>query len=259
MILHIPHASSIIPDNLRNQIVLSDDELKSELLFLTDAYTDELYMLPSAKTIIFPISRLLVDVERFPDDTEEPMSKVGMGMIYTRTTDGKKLKRDLNPQERSFSVTEYYDKHHKALLAEVERELEVFGSALIIDCHSFPDQPLKSDMDQSVPRPDFCIGTDPFHTPQVLIEAADATIKKKGYSVSVNRPYAGTIVPLKFYKKDSRVISIMVEINRSLYMDMKTGMKNKKFKEIKSQINNLLFILGTISDGKKRMERNSIG
>jgi hypothetical protein len=42
MILHIPHSSDVIPENLRDQIVLSDDDLAAELTLMTDAFTDEL-------------------------------------------------------------------------------------------------------------------------------------------------------------------------------------------------------------------------
>ncbi|SPD75867.1 hypothetical protein PITCH_A770005 [uncultured Desulfobacterium sp.] len=86
MILHIPHSSNVIPMNLRDQIVLSNDDLAAELILMTDAFTDELFDFPEATTQRFPISRLLVDVERFPDDATEPMSEVGMGMIYTLTS-----------------------------------------------------------------------------------------------------------------------------------------------------------------------------
>ena len=219
MILHIPHSSRLIPHNLRDQIVLSDDDLSAELTRMTDAFTDELFTLPMTTTVLFPISRLLVDVERFPDDTMEPMSKAGMGMIYTRTSCGNQLKRTLEPHETRNLVSQYYEPHHQALFAEVRAELEKHGKALIIDCHSFPSRPLPCDEDQSIPRPDFCIGTDPFHTPRALTQMATGNLTKMGYSVEINRPYSGSLVPMAFYGKDRRVASIMVEVNRSVYMD----------------------------------------
>ena len=127
MILHIPHSSKVIPEDLRDQIVLSDDDLTVELLRMTDAFTDELFALPEVTILRFPISRLLVDVERFRDDAEEPMSKKGMGMIYTLTANGKKLKRTLRLQEKDILISQYYDTHHQALLREVNIELEKYG------------------------------------------------------------------------------------------------------------------------------------
>lgn len=239
MILHIPHSSKLIPRKFRDQFVLSDDDLAAELTLMTDAFTDELFSLKDARTLRFPISRLLVDVERFPDDTEEPMSKVGMGMIYTRTAGGKNLKRALHAQERSLLVS-LYETHHQVLQTQVEKELETRGKALIIDCHSFPSHPLPCDRDQSRPRPEFCIGTDPFHTPTALAKASELHLKEMGYSVRLNQPYGGTMVPLRFYQKDRRVASIMIEINRSLYLNEITGEKTGGYDFVKEQMGNLL-------------------
>jgi N-formylglutamate deformylase len=239
MILHIPHSSDMIPQHLRNQIILSDDDLTTELLRMTDAFTDKLFVYPEATVVRFPISRLLVDVERFPDDTMEPMSKVGMGMIYTRTACGKTLKRTLQPQEMT-SLFEYYDKHHKIISNNVGIELERYGKALIVDCHSFPSSPLPCDRDKTIPRPEFCIGTDSFHTPVELIQMTEHCLKKMGFSVGINQPYEGALVPIKFFRKDRHVLSIMIEVNRSLYMDEMTGEKKDSFESIKKHIGTLL-------------------
>jgi N-formylglutamate amidohydrolase len=240
MILHIPHASRAIPEDLRDQIALPDAELDAELTLMTDAFTDELFALVDTTTVRFPISRLLVDVERFADEAQEPMSKVGMGMIYTRTAHGKELKRTLQPHETRYLVARYYEAHHQRLLTEVKGELETYGRALIVDCHSFPSRPLPCDRDQSTPRPGFCIGSDAFHTPGALIEATVRRIEAMGYRVGINRPYAGTMVPMAFYQKDRRVASIMIELNRNLYMDELAGTKATGFDTVKAQIQTLL-------------------
>ena len=240
MILHIPHSSRKIPESLRDQIVLSDAELSAELTLMTDAFTDELFSLPPTTTVRFPISRLLVDVERFPDDADEPMSKVGMGMIYTLTAHGKKLRRTLQSHETRYLVSHYYETHNLIEAAMVGWLEGPPRKALIVDCHSFPSQPLPCDEDQSMPRPEFCIGTDTFHTPRALIQATERSIERMGYSVEINRPYAGSLVPMAFYGIDRRVTSIMLEVNRSLYLDEGAGTKLGRFDTIKEQIQTLL-------------------
>ena len=85
MILHIPHSSQHIPEDVRPVILLDDMELREELIRMTDAYTDELFMFPGNVSVVFPISRLAVDPERFVDDAQEPMAEKGMGVIYTKT------------------------------------------------------------------------------------------------------------------------------------------------------------------------------
>ena len=77
------------------------------------------------------------------------MSEVGMGMIYTRTADGRKLRRTLQADEKRNLITKYYETHHQMLTAEVKKELEQHGNALIVDCHSFPNKPLLFEKDQT--------------------------------------------------------------------------------------------------------------
>ena len=55
------------------------------------------------------------------------------------------------------------------------------------------------DMNKSIPRPDFCIGTDSFHTPDSLIQIADQKIRDMGYDLGFNQPYTGSIVPARPY------------------------------------------------------------
>ena len=68
VIIHIPHASCLIPKEVRNQIVLSDSDPEVELIRMTDRFTDELFSIPGLPAVVFPVSRLVVDPERFVDD-----------------------------------------------------------------------------------------------------------------------------------------------------------------------------------------------
>jgi len=209
VVLHIPHASTYIPDEYRRGILLTDGELQDELITMTDAFCDELYGFPGAVSVIAPVSRLVCDMERFREDEKEPCAKHGQGLIYTHTKDGRVL-RKYDSQLRAQILNNFYDPHHAKLTAAVDAALEQHGKCLIIDCHSFYD----ADM------PDFCIGTDDFHTPVELTKMLFTKTDKLGYSVIENIPYSGTITPMKHYSKDKRVISVMIETNRKLYQEV---------------------------------------
>ena len=43
LIANIPHSSTFIPPNMIDLFSLSNDDLKSELLKMTDIYTDEIF------------------------------------------------------------------------------------------------------------------------------------------------------------------------------------------------------------------------
>lgn len=105
---------------------------------------------------------------------------------------------------------------------------------MIIDCHSFPSTPLPYEEDQNPDRPEICIGTDSFHTSSWLEEKVAMGFDRLGFSVEINRPFAGSIVPMRYFQKDSRVSSVMIELNRKLYMDEFIGKKNHRFDELKN-------------------------
>ena len=63
----------------------------------------------------------------------------------------------------------YYIPHHQKLTDAVEESLLANDHCLIIDGHSFPALPLPYELNQTAFRPDFCIGTDDFHTPEELV------------------------------------------------------------------------------------------
>ena len=214
MILHIPHSSHSIPASYQEYFVLSSKDLEHEQLRMVDAYTDELFSLNESEAVIFHYSRLLVDVERFSIDENEPMSQVGMGVIYTMTSEGKRLKRDLSGAEKTELIA-LYDSHHRALTTAVAGELCSTGKAMIVDCHSFPSRPLPCDSSQHMPRPDFCLGSDYFHTPPRLVACLKARILDLGYSVSVicaltsPKPPSFTPVDSSIYR--TRLTSIITD------------------------------------------------
>jgi N-formylglutamate amidohydrolase len=233
-VFHVPHASTVVPYQERSLIGLSDEEIKNELRVMTDWFTDELVrdIWPAARRVRFPVSRLILDPERFMDDAQEPMSRIGMGVIYERTSDGRRLRGTLEAAQRESVLKKYYEPHHAALTAGVERALMQHGRCLLFDVHSFPSSPLPYEMDQDPERPDICLGTDELHTPTPLLEVARRTFEAEGLRVAVNRPFAGALVPMKFYRKDARVSSLMIEVNRRLYMDETTGEKLPAFGEV---------------------------
>ena len=102
IVLHLPHASTIIPEDLRDDFMLADEELREELNRITDHVTDQIFQqaFPAAQAIVFPVSRLVVDPERFSDDSQEPMSRVGMGVTYTRGSLRQPLRKQLPKAKR---------------------------------------------------------------------------------------------------------------------------------------------------------------
>ena len=250
IILHIPHDSTDIPEAYAHDFCLSDDELEYEIIQMTDMHTKELYEYSGCESVVFPVSRLLCDPERFDDDEQEVMAARGMGVIYSVTSELKPLKHDGHVSNRQKILDEYYYPHHNKLESAVSKYLGEKGQCLIVDCHSFPSRPLKYELktDHEL-RSEIVIGTDDFHTPTEITDALFNFFQEKGYSVAINDPFAGALVPMKFYRKDKSVMSVMYEIRRDLYMDEETAQKSADFSNIQDDINESIRLLeGVVSN-----------
>jgi len=242
VVLHIPHSSKAIPQDILESFVLRESELIIELIRMTDSHTEVLFDTshPLATTILYPVSRLVVDPERFVDDQDEPMSQKGMGAVYTRTSSGYTLRMPISNEQRAQLIQRYYVPHQEKLAKVVESAMKSHGQCLIIDCHSFPSMPLPYELDQSPDRPDICIGTDEFHTPVWVKEFVVNIFVEHGFRVELNRPFSGTMIPLIYYKSNPAVLSVMIEVNRSLYMDEETGSKNSEFDQLKDTLQTII-------------------
>ncbi len=64
IIIHVPHASTWIPESEKKYFVTHN--LQHEINVMTDHFCDDLFDI-DGRQIIFPISRLVCDPERFRD------------------------------------------------------------------------------------------------------------------------------------------------------------------------------------------------
>jgi N-formylglutamate amidohydrolase len=235
LVLHIPHAGTAIPSAVLDQF-LSVEQIHQTVLDLTDWYTNELFRVPGCLRVETPISRVVVDTERYIDDALEPAASFGQGVIYTHTHShshshghghttlplrrraSRPLRRTISEEERTELLNQYYTPWHLKLGNDVEEQRNRFGYCVIIDCHSFPSIPLPTEVSSNNPRPDICIGTTATNTPSWLEDAVLKGFRKLGYRCESNAPFSGSMVPSKF-EGDPRVVSVMIEINRDLYLE----------------------------------------
>ncbi|MER6129923.1 N-formylglutamate amidohydrolase [Streptomyces sp. NPDC001795] len=220
VILHVPHSAREIPPGVRAGILLDDTALARELDHITDAHTAALADLAAEAASVKPwrfvnrLSRLVIDPERFPDAREE-MLAVGMGAVYTRTTDRRPLRpADTDPQPL---LRRYFHPYARAMTAAVADRLAATGRAVVLDVHSYPTARLPYELHGDGPRPPICLGTDSFHTPPELVALAREAFAGFG-GTGVDSPFSGAYVPLEFYGTQQRVTALMVEIRRDTYM-----------------------------------------
>lgn len=223
VLIHVPHASRIIPLELRPDLLLTDVELAAELDEATDTATDEIaaaalrHTRLKPTTVVNTLSRLVIDPERFPD-ASEPASAFGRGAVYTRTCTGTPLRTEPYPRAANLLDT-YFRPYADAVTEAVDDRLGLCGRAVIIDLHSYPATPSGFE-DPTAERPALCIGTDTVHTPDWLIDTVHGTFASLPEidQIAENTPYSGSYVPLRHYGRDERVSSVMIELRRDVYL-----------------------------------------
>ncbi|MFF1510400.1 N-formylglutamate amidohydrolase [Streptomyces sp. NPDC058326] len=225
VILHVPHSSRTVPPDVRAGITLDDAALERELDHITDSFTAEMAAGAAEAAHLAPwrfvngLSRLVVDPERFPDEREE-MLAAGMGAVYTRTTHREELRPD--GFDGHPLIERYFRPYAQAVTDAVAERLATVGRVVIIDVHSYPTKALPYELHGDGPRPPVCLGTDPFHPPAPLLDAARRAFGGFG-GTEMDTPFAGTYVPLRYYGKTPEVTALMVEIRRDLYMEEPGG------------------------------------
>ena len=229
LLLHIPHSSTSFPENSG----FTFDDLNADERLLIDYYTDELFLpeQPSSRieSVIFPYCRLYCDVERLIND---PLEKEGLGISYRRRTD------DPAQQPRSFSTLQsafpLYADHHSL----VAKKLVSMGDGtLLIDCHSFSSIP--NLLNSNPPDMDICIGynDDDTRPNNEVLDTIISHFTLLGYKVGINTPFSNSktfSVPLKYS-------SVMIEVNKRLYMDEWTLEKSEGLEKLKRELQDLYY------------------
>jgi N-formylglutamate deformylase len=243
VLLHVPHAGTQVPAWTRPHLLLDDAGLAAEIAALTDHRTDEIAAATADHArvrpwaLVNPVSRFVVDPERFPDEREE-MATVGMPAVYTRGTDGRPIRRD-DPAHRDALLAAYYQPWGRAAAEAVDARLAATGRAVLLDVHSYPAAPLPYELHAGNLRPCVCLGTDPAHTPGWLVEAAREAFAPLG-TVGLDSPFAGTYVPLAHHRTDARVLSLMIELRRDVYLTEPDGPPTAGFPRVVEALTRLV-------------------
>ena len=233
VLLHIPHSSTEFPKDSD----YSFNDLDDEERLLIDYFTNELFM-PEKQTeqissVVFPYCRLYCDVERLADD---PLEKDGLGISYSRTTKQRGeqsfSKRAFSTLTQAFSI--YADYH-----AEVSKQIVNAKELLLVDCHSFSALP--NLLNRNPPDIDICIGynEDKTYPGNNVIGLIADHFKSCGYKVGINTPFSNSKtfdVPVGYH-------SVMIEVNKRLYMNEQSLEKTSGFDKLKNVLQKLFTLL----------------
>jgi N-formylglutamate amidohydrolase len=246
LIFASPHSGRRYPADLMAQTRIGLLSLRRS----EDAYVDELFAgaaAHGASLLSATVARAYIDLNRDPieldpDMFEErlpaasaastPRIQAGLGAIPRITGDGQAIyRRKLTLNEAERRIKAVYRPYHAALANLVEQTRDAFGCAVLVDCHSMPS------CARGAHAPDIVLG-DRFGAschPSVTA-LAEATLRRLGYRVARNAPFAGGHITQSYGRPLSRVHALQVEINRALYVDERTLERTHGFARIRTDM-----------------------
>ncbi len=230
----VPHTGLFLP-NIDNSSKW--DKLSQDALILADYQVDVLYkFLPNRITSRY--SRFAVDLERYLDDKQEPMSAKGMGYLYNRLIEGTPFDRAVFGETSIF--TEYYKQKH----AELKKAVESIGDGcVLLDLHSFNPKPIECDMDKTPNRPDICLGFNEDETKPTenTLKAIKDYLEDNCLKVAYNTPFSGSMTTNTKVKYKS----LMIEINKRCYLT--NNKLNSNIYKLSNKLHNICLLLGNNS------------
>jgi N-formylglutamate amidohydrolase len=127
-------------------------------------------------------------------------------------------------------------------LAQARRQ---FGVVLLLDCHSMPSLAGNgaADHDASI---DFALG-DRFgrSCAPAVVERVEAILRRKGFRVARNRPYAGGHITARYGRPETDVHALQIELRRGLFMEEHTREPHSAVQELELVLRELLTDLAT--------------
>ncbi len=204
----LPHTGLYLP-NVDD--VPKFEALRRDALFLADEQVDKLYsFLPNKITSDY--SRFVIDLERYLDNSKEPMAQKGMGYLYNRLIEGTSFDRSI------FGGNDYFTQYYKHKHAQLKHAIERIGAgAILLDLHSFNPVSLLCDMDKEPNRPDICLGFNEDETKfdDSILRALQEHFEDNGFKVAFNTPFSGTMTT----DTQTKYKSLMIEVNKKCYLE----------------------------------------
>ncbi len=168
----------------------------------------------------------------------------GLGTIARVVSEGRPIYRERIPLAEGMArIESCYKPYHAMLEGLLERAVERFGIAYLVDCHSMPSRMPTGDARRPYEplNADFVIGDrhgsscDPAFSHRV-----HSRIAAMGYRVVRNKPYAGGFITTSYAARSRKRHALQIEVNRALYLDEATLQPLPRYDEVKADLARLI-------------------
>jgi N-formylglutamate deformylase len=175
----------------------------------------------------------------------------GLGVVPRVVAEGAQIYRGkIDLEEAEARIRTVHEPYHAMLESLLARARDVFGIAVLFDCHSMPSEALRA-----VPRvqtrcPEIVLG-DRFGAAasRGLVAITQGAFEKAGFVVARNTPFSGGYITQRYGRPSRGVHAIQIEIVRSLYLDQARLEPLPVFDEIRERLAQVIGELARITPG----------
>ena len=249
-----PHSGRNYPRSLIRRSVLDERTLRSS----EDAFVDQLFA--KAPVLGAPLlsaiaPRAWIDVNRSLDELDpaliEGVRKVvhnprvasGLGVVPRVVANGRAIYRGkLTRKEVDQRIDDFWRPWHDALGTLMDTNVDLFGNAILLDCHSMPHEAIETISHPQGARPEIVLG-DRFGAAASadIVDQVEAAFSMAGLRVARNAPFAGAFVTQHYGRPTNNRHVVQIEIDRSLYMNEQAVRPNANFKAFQALIDRVIY------------------
>ncbi|WP_425044782.1 N-formylglutamate amidohydrolase [Primorskyibacter sp. S87] len=261
-----PHSSSDYPEDFVRSTILDPKLIRSS----EDAFVDLLFDAAPAYGSPFlkaGAPRAYLDLNRACDELDpalvegarrnghNPRVASGLGVIPRVVANGRPIYRGKLPMaEAKHRLDRYWHPYHRKLQDLLHESREIFGQAILIDCHSMPHEAIDGVSRGMKRRPEIVLG-DRFGAAAArdIVDHIEELFLSAGFVVSRNSPFAGAYITQAYGRPSRNQHAIQIEIDRSLYMDERQVRPSPGFDAFRETLNTVISRIAAIGYDQTQM------
>ncbi len=248
-----PHSGRDYPADLRAATVLDDRALRSSEDAFMDLLVGDAPRL-GAPLLLARTPRAYVDLNRSVDELDpalidgvrrgphNPRVTSGLGVIPRVVANGRAIYRGkLTMVEAQMRLDAHWHPYHAALRDLLARQQAMFGTVVLLDCHSMPHEAIEGMAARGTRAPDIVLG-DRFGAAAAreVVDQIEEAFSDEGLKVARNTPFAGAFIAQRYGRPAQGCHVVQIEIDRALYMDEATLTPRADFNDLRAAMSRVM-------------------
>ena len=187
------------------------------------------------------IDAALIEGE-WPVPLKPTISRRGLGLLKSKSRYGEPVhEKKLTVAEVMERIERYHRPYYAELAQNLERMRSAWGFYWQLSCHCMSAVGAPTHPDPGQERPDFCVANETGTTSsEAFLHLVKGVIESHGYSCRLNFPYTGGELNARFGDTSGTRESVMIEINKKLFIDTATFRRKPEFARVKADVTKIL-------------------